>query len=273
MRRFKKLILTIILFPIVIGSLTLSYLYVIQENQIFNFKTLDDDYQFQYGLPFEQVTLETKDSKIIGLHFKTQNPKGVVYYLHGKGSNLSFTKWDRIAKYTVEVLEHDVFFIDYRGFGKSKGEIYFEGLLSDAEAGYDYLKLIYGEEQITIHGLSLGTAFATHVASQNQPKRLILEAPFYNLFDVACSTLPFIPPFMIQAVIKYPFRTDLWIQNLSCPVFIFHGTADKIIPYDSSIRLAKLAKTPCDLTIIENAGHDHLNLTPEFREKIVTIMD
>ena len=268
----KKIILWLFLSPVLLLLGGFSYLLLVQEKRIFDFKPLEQNYKFDFDTNHKEVVLNTEDSVLTGLHFKAQNPKGAIYYLHGKGSNLSHSKWKKIVKQFVEVHGYDVFMIDYRGFGKSLGKVSYDGLLRDANAGYNYLKTLFPEESITVYGLSLGTSFATYVASNNQPKQLVLEAPFYSLFDVACTTLPKVPPFMIQTVLKYPLRTDIWIQNLTCPVYIFHGTNDEIIPYDSSIRLSQIAKTPCDLTIIPHGDHNHLNLTQEYKQKIEEIL-
>lgn len=270
--RFKKIILAILITPALLCMVTLVYLFSIQEKRIFDFKPLDSSYVFDYEIPHEIITIKTADSTINGILFKAKNPTGAIYYLHGKGSNLSFSKWKSITRNFVENYNKDVLMIDYRGFGKSTGKITYEGLLSDVQAGYDYLKKIHNENEITVYGLSLGTSFATYVASTNHPKRLILEAPFYSLYDVACSTLPMVPPFLIKIVIKYPLRTDQWIQNVKCPVALFHGTKDRIIPCNSSIRLTNLVNSACDLTIIPHGDHDHLNTTKEYQEKIKAIL-
>ncbi len=269
----KKILFSIAILPLFLIGITLGYLHLIQEKRIFDFKPLDQNHLFQFDVPFEEVSLKTEDSTVTGLFFKAENPQGAIYYLHGKGSNLSHPKWNRIASYLVKNLNQDVFMIDYRGFGKSEGPIHYEGLLQDAESGYAYLKSRYPEDSITVYGLSLGSSFATYIASKNQPKQLILEAPFYSLEDVACSTLPMVPKFMLQSVIRYPLRTDLWIQSVKCPIYLFHGTNDSIIPYNSSIRLKELAQAPCELTIIENGDHNHLNLTPEYQEKLTSSIE
>jgi pimeloyl-ACP methyl ester carboxylesterase len=52
---------------------------------------------------------------------------------------------------------------------------------------------------------------------------------------------------------------------VSCPVHLFHGTKDAVIPYKSSLKLAELLKKkPSEiLTTIPNGGHKNLG---EFRE-------
>ncbi|NBO24119.1 MAG: alpha/beta fold hydrolase [Chlamydiae bacterium] len=270
--RNKKYLCSIFLAPFFIYGAILGYFYSIQEARIFDSHTLNADYTFEFDIPFETISIQTNDSTLSGLHFKVNHPKGVIYYLHGKSYNLSHSKWKKITKYFTEVLHHDVVMIDYRGFGKSKGPFTYEGLLEDTQKGYDYVKSHYEESKITVYGLSLGSSFATYIASKNCPKQLILEAPFYSLKDAAQKTIKIFPEFIIEMILKYPLRTDLWIQTVKCPIALFHGTKDLILSYDSSIRLKEVAKAPCDLILIEGADHDHLNLTKEYIEKIPMII-
>lgn len=267
MRRLKKFVLFAALSVLAVWGITLGYLHMIQEGRIFAFTKTDAHFRYDYPTPFEELTLKTKDSTLNALYFKGKNSTGVTYYLHGKGSNLSHSKWKKIVHELATTHHQDVLMIDYRGFGKSTGPLTYEGLLSDATAGYEFLKERYAESQITVYGLSLGTSFATYIAKNNHPKQLVLEAPFYSLLDVAASTLPMVPVFMIDTILKYPFPTNEWIQGVACPIYIFHGTQDDIIPYESSLRLAELAPEPCEVTIIQGGCHNKLNLTAEYKEK------
>jgi hypothetical protein len=51
----------------------------------------------------------------------------------------------------------------------------------------------------------------------------------------------------------------LWIPDVSCPVYIFHGTNDEIIPYDASERLVRLIKSEHRLMAISGGGHNDLS--------------
>jgi pimeloyl-ACP methyl ester carboxylesterase len=274
MSRIKKLLIGIITVPLAIVAITLATLFTIQEKRIFNFQPLAEGQAFNFETPHDHIYLKPdSESSLHGIYVKAKEPKGVIYFLHGKGSNLSWSKWNKVSK-QLTAYGYDVFMIDYRGFGKSEGPLSEAGLLSDIQTGYDFLKTKYPESQITVYGKSLGTSFATYAASKNNPKRLILEAPFYNLVDVAGSTLPFIPKFMIATVLKYPLKTNEWITEVSCPVYFFHGTKDEIIPHDSSIRLHEIAKTvtESEIIILEDIDHDTINLQPSYSEKMELIL-
>tara|TARA_R100000306_G_scaffold1010_3_gene2763 strand:+ start:8326 stop:8616 length:291 start_codon:yes stop_codon:yes gene_type:complete len=77
-----------------------------------------------------------------------------------------------------------------------------------------------------VYGRSLGTTFATYVASQNTPGHLFLEAPFYSLDQVAGSRFPIYP---VSWFLKYHFPTYKFLKEVACPITIFHGSDDFVV--------------------------------------------
>ena len=84
---FYLLILISIL--VIIGS----FIYCFQERLIFlNGKKLQRAFPFKFSNNFQEIFLKTKDGKEINaLHFKLENPKGVVMFCHGNSGNIE--KW------------------------------------------------------------------------------------------------------------------------------------------------------------------------------------
>jgi alpha-beta hydrolase superfamily lysophospholipase len=155
---------------------------------------------------------------------------------------------------------YDILIPDYRGFGKSTGTISSEKQqLADGLAVYGYLKKSYPEGRIILYGRSIGTGIATFVARSGKPRMLILESPFFSLADLASHHYPLLPKALISSVLKYPFRTNIWITEVACPVCLIHGTGDEIIPFDASTRLERLIKAPHKLIRIEGGGHNNLS--------------
>src|SRR6185436_16464694 len=73
----------------------------------------------------------------------------------------------------------DVLLIDYRGYGRSEGEVTDEnGINADADAAYDYLVKERGvnAERLALIGQSLGTTAATDLASRRPCGALVLES-------------------------------------------------------------------------------------------------
>lgn len=100
-------------------------------------------------------------------------------------------------------------------------------------------------ESFVIYRRSLGTGIATRFSSENNPKLLLLESPFYSLSDVRMSYFPLFP---FNLMMKYQFCTDLCIKKVNCPIYPFHGTKDEVIPYKFSINVAELLyKKPSEI--------------------------
>ena len=114
----------------------------------------------------------------------------------------------------------------------------------------------YSEDAIILYGRSLGTGIASFVAHKNKPKSLILETPYYSIEDVAQQRFPIFP---VSKLLRYKFSTNEFIKSVNCPIFIFHGTEDKVVPYASGLKLK--GKRPSNkITFISLKGGGHNNL-------------
>jgi alpha-beta hydrolase superfamily lysophospholipase len=241
-------------------------LYRQQEDFIFHPEVLAPDFEYTFPDPFDEVTLQVNGATINALYFKAEHPKGVILYLHGNAGSLR--TWGGVASEFVSS-GYDVFILDYRGYGKSTGTITSEQVLHDDVAlAYAYLQQRYPEQEIIVYGRSLGTGLAVHLAKSNHPKMLILETPFFSVKEFATSRFPLIPSFLL----KYPLRTDMWISEVSCPIYLFHGTQDEYIPYTSSERLAQLIEAEHQLFIIDGGRHNNLNEFKQYREELARIL-
>tara|TARA_R110000850_G_scaffold277086_1_gene422522 strand:- start:267382 stop:268251 length:870 start_codon:yes stop_codon:yes gene_type:complete len=230
-------------------------LYYLQDYFLFKPEKLPDDFQFHYeNQHVEEYNLDTPDGGVInGLHFMVQNPKGIVLYL--KGNSKSIKGW---GKYAVDFTRHDfeVIMLDYRGFGKSKGRRTQKTIQRDLQMVYNKMKEHVSERYILLYGRSLGSGFATKLASENHPRMLILDAPYYSLTKVTARYMPFMP---LSLLIKYPLPTYKWIQYVKRPIHIIHGTQDKLIPFKSSIKLSQLNPKNARLYAVIGGGHKNLN--------------
>jgi hypothetical protein len=133
-------------------------------------------------------------------------------------------------------------------------------MYNDMQFVYETLEKQYGEKHLIVYGRSLGSGFAAKLASDNQPRYLILDAPYYNFRKVIERFLPFLP---IKYVLRYHLRTDRWIPKANCPVYIIHGTKDWLIPIKHSEALQKLNSRKITLIRIHGGGHNNL---PKFHE-------
>ena len=168
-------------------------IYLLQDYMLFKPEKLPKDFQFMYeNQEIVEHNLETRDGAVInGLRFVPKGQsKGVVLYL--KGNSKSIKGW---GKFAVDFTRHgyNVIMVDYRGFGKSTGKRSQKAIKRDLQEVYDLLKQQLSEKNIIIYGRSLGSGFAAKLASINNPKMLILDAPYYSLTKVTARFAPFMP--------------------------------------------------------------------------------
>lgn len=230
-------------------------LYLGQERFIFLDDDLPQDYQFSSSIAFDEMTLEGQDGgRLNALHFKADSTKGVILYFHGNRGNL--TRWGDIVSPMTQY-GYDVFVMDYRGFGKSTGRRNQANLLADADLFYTWCKDRYEEKNIILFGRSLGTGLASYLASKNEPKQLILETPYYSLARAAQRFYPIYPS---KLALRYNFESNKYLTSAKCPISIFHGTEDTVVPYEQGVELAEsLATGRVNFITIE--GGEHRNLS------------
>ncbi|WP_339893908.1 alpha/beta hydrolase [uncultured Algibacter sp.] len=263
-QKLKKALVVLISLYLMVGSL----LYFFQEKMLFLPTVLAQDYEYQFSYPFEELFFNTEDEAVINaVYFKAENPKGVILYFHGNAGDLS--RWGLVTEYFVEK-QYDVLVIDYRTYGKSTGKLSEQALYHDAQYCYDYLKNRYSESDITIYGRSLGTGIATYIASKNRPKQLILETPYHSVLDVAQSRFPMFP---VKQLLKYKLPSYQYIKQVNCPITIFHGTADAVVPFASAEKLYNLSiKEQTTFIAIENGNHGNLISFDAYKNQIKKIL-
>ncbi len=172
----------VILIAVIIIYIVISIaLYYLQDYALFKPEKLPEDFQFYYdNQETKEYNLTTRDGAIInGLRFFPKGEsKGIVLYL--KGNSKSIKGW---GKFAVDFTRHgyNVLMVDYRGFGKSTGRRSQKNIKRDMQVVYNKILEQTTEDRIILYGRSLGSGFATKLASTNNPKMLILDAPYYSL--------------------------------------------------------------------------------------------
>lgn len=263
----KKFLLNAL--KIILGTYLLIclLLFFFQEKLIFHPQKLEKIYSFQFDQKFEEKNITTADGTTLsGLLFKADSSKGLIFYLHGNSGSLS--SWGVVAK-TYTDLNYDVFLLDYRGFGKSEGEINSQSQLhADIQTAYDELKKQYTEDKIIVLGYSIGTGPAAKVASANNPKLLILQAPYYSLTDLTRHIYPIIPTF----ILKYKLETNEYLKACKMPVVIFHGDQDKTIYYGSSLKLKEEFKSIDKLITLKEQGHNGITYNEDYVKELKKLL-
>jgi uncharacterized protein len=202
----------------------------------------------------EEHVLTTADGeKVIVWHVPAKPGHPVVLYFHGNGDFLAgfFGRFhDLIADGTGIVA------LSYRGYAGSSGQPSEQGLLRDAAAAYAFTAARYSADRIIIWGFSLGTGVAVALAAEQPVARLILEAPYTSIVDVAASGFPFVP---VRWFLRDRFHSDQRIARVTAPLLVMHGTDDATIPIVLGERLFALAHEPKQFVKFPGGGHADLD--------------
>src|SRR3981189_3628972 len=165
----------------------------------------------------EEHVLTTADGeKVIVWHVPAKPGHPVILYFHGNGDYLAgfFGRFrDLIADGTGVVA------LSYRGYAGSSGQPSERGLLQDAAAAYAFTTARYSADSIVVWGFSLGTGVAVALASKQPTGKLILEAPYTSIADVAASVFPIFP---VRLVIRDSFHSDQRIGRVKALLLIMH---------------------------------------------------
>ncbi len=171
-----------------------------------------------------------------------------------------------------------VLLFDFRNFGESGGNFSTYGYYEkqDIIAAIDYLKKrgdLPEGLRIGLFGVSMGAAIAIGAAADDQRVDcLVVDSPFGSLSQIAldyAQRISDLPRFLLWL----PVKAALWkaeytakfrvsevspeekVRDLSCPIFIIHGSSDRIINVRYSRGIYNNARRDKRLWIIENADH------------------
>ncbi len=246
----------------------LSYILFIlfQDYIFFQSIPLNKDYKYHFDQTFEEINIPVGDHVLLNaLHFKSNHPKGLILYFHGNRGNLS--RWGKYAEDFIG-LGYDVLMYDFRGYGKSNGACTEQSMYQDAVRVLNWVQINLKYDTTIYYGRSIGTATAIVLASKYPPTKLILETPFD---EIKGAMFPWLQPLSRTFRYHYSFNNMAALKNVTCPVVIFHGTDDWVVPLSSALRLEQDLKPGDSLYIIQGGDHHNLNTFDQYKSVIKEI--
>ena len=188
-----------------------------------------------------------------------------ILYLHGVRWNLTGQLF-RIQQ--LRALGYSVLAIDYRGFGKSQGDLPSEAsVYEDARIAWGRLQVLQPDPALRlIYGHSLGGAVAVNLAAElgqeaakngsAVPARgLVIESTFTSLGDVATAMADTSLP--VRWLLSQKFDSIDKIGEINMPLLIVHGAADRYVPPRFSEQLFNAAREPKRLLMVPGATHNN----------------
>lgn len=233
-----------------------------------------------FGIPYERVRLRTEDSVRLSAWYVPAAatdegdtpPRGVVVVCHGYYGNrgtmlpyLSFLHRERFA----------CLLFDFRAHGWSGGRRTTFGANEplDLQAAIDW---VWAQDDLrgvplTVLGESMGASVALMVSAQDERVRAVVADSAFARFDSAVEGRLKLA-FGRAATAFLPHASRVGERLLGCaitdiapeeaikriaprPVFLIHGTRDRLISVENAHRLLEAAPGNADLWEVPNAGH------------------
>jgi pimeloyl-ACP methyl ester carboxylesterase len=243
-----------------------SWLYFWQERLLFEPDPLPADEAICTDADTHEFFIEVPGAGLSVAHLKLPAPRGVFFFLHGNSGNLK--KWF-VELDAFRQAGFDVVMFDYRGFGKSSGEIESEEQLrADVLAVWQHFAPMYEGKRVVIAGQSLGTGLAAGLAAHlgaegRAPDLTMMISPYSSMRQVAAELYPWVP----AQVLRYPLHTLEYCAKLMGPVMLIHGDKDELIPIHHSEALCK-SMHKAELLRVDGAGHSDVHQFPSVRKAL-----
>ncbi len=253
-----RLTLLFALLPALLWGVACLYLWFAQERLLFKPVLTPPDQPLSTGPDVHERHVDVPGARLSVLELRLPDPKGVVFFLHGNSGNLQ--EWF-VNTEVYRQAGMDLVMMDYRGYGKSSGRIRSEAELhADVDAVWQSVAARYQGRRVVVYGRSLGSALAATLAARLQPDLTILVSPYESMAALARQHYPWVP----QALLRYPLRTDAAVARLHRPLLLVHGSLDALIPPSHSRALLALAPSARQVDI-DGAGHGDVHEFEAYR--------
>jgi uncharacterized protein len=269
---FMKLAIIVVLASLAtLYAVAMAWLWFYQEKLLFQPSVLAANYPLATQLGMQEVKVEVPGAQLSVLQLKLPKPKGVVFFLHGNGGDLS--TWFSNADFYRRA-SFDVVMMDYRGYGKSTGQIESEAQLrADVRAVWQHFAPQYQSKKWVLLGRSLGTALAAGLSVElaqagRAPDATILVSAYQSMQAIATTHYPIVP----QALLRYPLRTHEAVAQIRNPLWLIHGEADTLIAPSHSQALHLLAPAS-KLVLVPKAGHNDLQEFEAYLQALRAVLE
>jgi alpha-beta hydrolase superfamily lysophospholipase len=243
--------------------------YYLQDSILFHPEPLAKGSFYHFDQRYTEVNIPYDQKTLLNIvQFKpTDSARGVVLYFHGNRKNIGWYE-----KYAANFTRHgyETWMLDYPGFGKSTGTFSEQALYDYALQVYRLARKKYDPDRIILYGKSFGTCLACQLASVRDCRCLVLESPCYSMTSLIAHYLPFYPVWQMS---HYRFPNNEYLQRVTAPVIVFHGTDDGVVPYSNAKRLKPILQKPGDeFVTVEGGSHNNLNDYPLYQQKLDSLL-
>lgn len=207
--------------------------------------------------------------RLYAVHLRQPGSKATILYFGGNGYTVG--RYGAWSAYVFAPLGVDLMIVDHRGYGLSEGKTGIAAMEADALASFDYLRGLLGSgHRIVLHGHSLGSFVAGHVAANRAAAGVVLESSATTTEQWVAASTPGAARLFIRKVdIGEELRGRGNLANMARieePLLLLVGAKDRTTPPRLSQGLyaaSPLPRTRKALRTIAGAGHENVMTKPE----------
>ena len=195
----------------------------------------------------------------------TENPtatsSAVILYFGGNAEDVL-----RTAATASRFNARQMFFANYRGYGRSTGTPGQQPLYDDALAIYAHaIEKGVRAEQMVVMGRSLGSGVASMLAVARPVHAAVLITPFDSLAAVAAEHYPWFP---VRWLLRHPFPSTDWARQARVPALFVAAAEDAIIPPSHARKLFEAWVGGKEIHVLNGKDHNDIETHPDYYQLI-----
>ena len=207
-----------------------------------------------------QLNLVTKSDnvRLKGLFLDSPTSQDVIFYIQGNGMRVS--DGGIYALKALAKLGKDIVIFDRRGLGASSGKATISNLADDSIEQYQFIRDTLKAKSIIVHGYSLGSFIAAHLAKNETIDALVLQGSATNVDDWIDKKTPWYTKPFLTIEVDEAFNAvdnEVVVSNFySGPLLVIGAENDQQVPVELSSALYNASTSENKkLVIVEGADH------------------
>ncbi|WP_181149263.1 prolyl oligopeptidase family serine peptidase [Salinibacter sp. 10B] len=222
-----------------------------------------------YSLQYHRIPVD--DAELQAAYIQHRDAMRTVLYFGGNGFRLCEHGLE-ITQALTAPIDVNLLLVDHRGYGKSTGMPTIERLKEDALAVYEYAidTLETPPESLVVHGMSLGSFLAGHVADHRSTAGVVLESSVTTVEEWADSVVPWYYKPFVRIEIEGNLQgvgNKYTVRDLDEPLLLLVGSDDRQTKPMLSRKIYKESTLPeerKELHVLKGARHGTVIQHPRF---------
>ena len=188
------------------------------------------------------------DTETLKIWCLKNDSRSAVLYFGGNGEDVS---WN-VPFFIKHFSNHDIYLMNYRGYGGSTGSPTEKALFRDAVTLFDAVEPQY--DKVAVVGRSLGSGVAVFLASERDIEKLVLVTPFDSIENLAKKSFAIFP---ISLLLKDKYDSLKRANKVTVPTLVVIAENDEMIPKNNTDALvAAMTRSSVKIKVLKSETHN-----------------